>query len=61
VIRPFSSLDELYWDTRCTATCGCKSLKEALAKHPELRKDRDGEKEKPCPPSTPSSKTESPR
>jgi hypothetical protein len=55
------SLDELYWDSHCDERCGCKSLKEALAKHPALRKARDGKKEEPCPPNTLSSKTGLPR
>jgi hypothetical protein len=37
------TLDQLYWDSRCTSDCGCRSLKEALERHPELRKDRDGD------------------
>jgi hypothetical protein len=46
MIRPFSSLDELYWDTHCTHDCGCTSLKEALLAHPELRKSRDEGRER---------------
>jgi hypothetical protein len=57
------SLDELYWDSYCDERCGCKSLKEALAKHPELRKARDGDESEasPCQTNTSSSKTESRR
>jgi hypothetical protein len=42
-LEPGRNLDELYWDTRCTDDCGCRSLKEALVRHPELQKDRGGE------------------
>jgi hypothetical protein len=31
------ALDQSYWDTHCDSKCGCRSLKEALAHHPELR------------------------
>lgn len=40
------SLDQIYWDSLCTATCGCKALSEALQKHPGLRELRDGPKRK---------------
>jgi hypothetical protein len=44
------SLDELYWDTHCTNECGCTNLKQALQRHPELRRDGDGDgfEEKPA-------------
>ena len=41
------SLDQLYWDTHCNGDCGCTSLKEALARHPELRRVRDRSEEDP--------------
>lgn len=51
------TVDELYWDSHCDERCGCKNLKEALAKHPELRKARDGEGEaSSCQPNISSSK-----
>jgi hypothetical protein len=37
------SLDQIYWDSHCDSDCGCRSLQEALERHPELRTARDGE------------------
>jgi hypothetical protein len=37
------TLDQIYWDALCDKECGCKSLQEALARHPKLTKIRDGE------------------
>lgn len=36
------SLDQIYWDSCCDLTCGCKHLGESLKRHPQLRKMRDG-------------------
>lgn len=36
------SLDDIYWDAECDDVCGCQSLKQALATHPELTRKRDG-------------------
>lgn len=35
-------MDQIYWDSLCDDECGCDSLAQALSRHPELKRVREG-------------------